>query len=87
MGTTNRYIHRILKDIFQRAVDWRIIKINPVSSVKRPKVKERESNVYGEDEVRELAAKWQGGDKFYVFSSEFGKPFYHTAPGKCFLVF
>ncbi|MGF7046540.1 integrase [Paenibacillus sp. DS2015] len=177
-STTIRFIHRILKDIFERAVDWRIIKINPVSAVKRPKVQERVVDVYSEHEVEiifkalnkepvhwrimitlalttglrrgELLAlewknvdfeectidvvqslsysygqniikepktknskrkvsipdsllpelkeyflyaeqykqaigeAWQSGDKLFIFFSEFGKPFFHTAPGKWF---
>lgn len=50
-----RFVHRILKDIFERAVDWRIIKLNPVSAVKRPKINdEREVDVYDEHEVQVL---------------------------------
>lgn len=173
-----RFVHRILKDIFERAVDWRIIKTNPVATVKRPKIQQREVEVYDEDEAArlfqalehepthwrlmitlalttglrrgellalewkhidlhkgtinvvqslsyangenilkepktknskrkvsipdslipelheyQLQAKkyklairdhWEGGDRLFVFFSEKGKPFYHTAPGKWF---
>ncbi|WP_214630367.1 site-specific integrase [Paenibacillus agaridevorans] len=174
--TTTRFIHRVLKDIFERAVEWQIISSNPVSAVKRPKIKERESEVYDEQEASKLfqalenepihwrimvtlalttglrrgellalewrhidfnssvlqvtqslshskgktvikepktknsrrkvtipvtliqdlkiyhercvrykksvGDMWKGGDKLFVFFSESGKPFYHTAPGK-----
>ncbi|MEK3885794.1 site-specific integrase [Paenibacillus sp. PL2-23] len=174
--TTTRFIHRVLKDIFERAVEWQIISSNPVSAVKRPKIKERESEVYDEQEAsklfqalenepihwrimvtlalttgmrrgellalewkhidfdssviqvaqslshskgvniikepktknskrrvsipdslikelqhyyeksktmkQQLGDMWQGGERFVVFFSETGKPFYHTAPGK-----
>jgi integrase len=50
-STSIRLVHRILKDVFERAVDWRIIKHNPVSAVKRPKIQEREVEVYDEQEV------------------------------------
>ncbi|WP_027087959.1 tyrosine-type recombinase/integrase [Cohnella panacarvi] len=49
-----RFVHRILKDIFERAVEWRIIKLNPVSAVKRPKIQDHEVDVYGEQEVELL---------------------------------
>lgn len=50
-STSARFIHRIIKDIFDRAVEWRVIKVNPVLTVKRPKVAKRESNVLDEQEV------------------------------------
>ncbi len=49
-----RFVHRILKDIFERAVEWRVIKLNPVSAVKRPKIQDREVDVYDEHEVEVL---------------------------------
>lgn len=177
-STSIRFIHRILKDIFERAVEWRIINNNPVAAVKRPKVKEREVEVYNEQEAellfkmlekepihwrilitlalttglrrgellalewknvdldqctidvvqslsysqgktiikepktknskrkvsipdsllpelkeyylfaeeyrKNLGSGWGAGEKSFVFFSEFGKPFFHTAPGKWF---
>jgi len=53
-STSIRFIHRILKDIFERAVEWKIIKSNPVSSVKRPKISSSRVEVYTEAEVSEL---------------------------------
>ncbi|MGG4340445.1 site-specific integrase [Paenibacillus lautus] len=53
-STSIRFIHRILKDIFERAVEWKIIKSNPVSSVKRPKVSSSRVEVYTEAEVSDL---------------------------------
>lgn len=49
-----RFVHRILKDVFERATEWRIIKVNPVSAVKRPKIHDREAEVYDEHEVEVL---------------------------------
>ncbi|WP_431786090.1 tyrosine-type recombinase/integrase [Paenibacillus lactis] len=43
--------HRILKNIFKRAVEWRTIKRNPVSDVKKPKVTSKEIIPYDEAEV------------------------------------
>ncbi|NBD27011.1 site-specific integrase [Paenibacillus glycinis] len=53
-STTIRFIHRILKDIFDRAVEWRIIKINPVEAIKRPKISKTNVDVYNESEVSTL---------------------------------
>lgn len=53
-STTLRFIHRILKDIFDRAVEWRVIKESPVQAIKRPKVAKTNVDVYCESEVSEL---------------------------------
>lgn len=173
-----RFIHRILFDIFERAREWQVIKNNPVSAVKRPRLQEREAEVYDEQEAEmlfralekepfhwrimialalttglrrgellglewkhvnlqegtidvvqslsyskgvnvikepktknskrkiaipesllhelqayyvhetnlreQLGDLWQGGERFHVFFSETGRPFYHTAPGTWF---
>ncbi|MGO4548097.1 phage integrase SAM-like domain-containing protein [Paenibacillus sp. 2TAB23] len=52
--TTTRFIHRILKDVFERAVEWQLISNNPVATVKRPKIVDRESEVYSEYEASKL---------------------------------
>lgn len=44
----------MLKDIFSRSVEWRIIKQNPVSAVKRPKLTQKEIHVYNEEEATQL---------------------------------
>ncbi|MGG3455163.1 tyrosine-type recombinase/integrase [Paenibacillus rhizolycopersici] len=46
--------HRILKNIFKRAVEWRIINRNPVSDVKKPKVTSKEIIPYDEVEVNQM---------------------------------
>lgn len=46
--------HRILKNIFTRAVEWNLIKQNPVSNVKKPMVKHKEVIPYDEIEVQEM---------------------------------
>jgi integrase len=49
------HIYRVLHDIFKRAVEWKIIKENPVSHVKRPKIiQQKEIQVYSEEEVTQL---------------------------------
>jgi integrase len=55
-----RYVHRVLKDIFERAVEWRIIKENPVSAVKRPKLDQKQVEVYSEEEAMQLFAALEG---------------------------
>nr|MBC9201053.1 site-specific integrase [Paenibacillus sp. PL91] len=49
-----RFAHRIIKDILDRAVEWRILKSNPVAATKRPKVARLTVDVYDEVEVSEL---------------------------------
>lgn len=46
--------HRILKNILKRAVEWRIIKRNPVSDVQKPKVHSKEIIPYNEAEVEQM---------------------------------
>jgi integrase len=53
------YHYRILKDILSRATEWKVIKSNPVENVKRPKVTQNKTDVYTEEEVRELFEKLQ----------------------------
>ncbi|MBJ6361114.1 tyrosine recombinase XerC [Paenibacillus sp. GCM10012307] len=47
-------MYRILKNIFSRAVEWRIIKSNPVADSARPRVTYKETKVYTEEEVGKL---------------------------------
>ncbi|OAB26463.1 hypothetical protein PMSD_25075 [Paenibacillus macquariensis subsp. defensor] len=51
---TVQYIYRVMKNIFTRAVEWRVIKSNPVADVKAPKVVHKESEVYDEGEIQVL---------------------------------
>ncbi|WP_261303973.1 tyrosine-type recombinase/integrase [Paenibacillus andongensis] len=51
---TIQYVYRVLKNVFSRAVEWRVIKSNPVADVKSPKVVYKESQVYDEDEIQLL---------------------------------
>ncbi|MEO3946203.1 site-specific integrase [Gorillibacterium sp. CAU 1737] len=46
--------HRILKNIFKRAVEWKLIKDNPVAGAKKPLVKHKQIIPYDEDEVQDL---------------------------------
>ncbi|WP_058302862.1 site-specific integrase [Gorillibacterium timonense] len=51
--------HRILKNIFSRAVEWRVIKTNPAGSVQKPKVTSKDILPYDEQEVRQLLTALQ----------------------------
>lgn len=46
--------HRVLKNIFSRAVEWKVIKDNPAAEVKKPKVVYKEIIPYDEEEIRVL---------------------------------
>lgn len=51
---TIQYNYRVIKNIFSRAVEWRVIKNNPVKDVPKPKVTYKEAAVYDEDEALRL---------------------------------
>lgn len=51
--------HRVLKNIFSRAVEWKLIKHNPLTSIKKPVVKHKEVIPYDENEVQKLLAALQ----------------------------
>ncbi|MEK4030865.1 site-specific integrase [Pseudobacillus sp. FSL P4-0506] len=53
---TKQYVYRVLRNILERATEWKLIKENPVASVKRPKNTGdlKEINVYSEKEVEQL---------------------------------
>jgi integrase len=53
---TIQYIHRVIKNVFSRAVEWKIIKTNPVEGVKKPKVVQKNMEVYKQEEVETLIA-------------------------------
>lgn len=49
-----QYHHRVLKNIFSRAVEWQLIKDNPVAGVKKPKVTQAQTEVYNKQDTRFL---------------------------------
>lgn len=51
---TLQYAHRVMKNVFSRAVEWKVIKSNPVANIKAPKVVHKENFVYDEDEIELL---------------------------------
>ncbi|MGF7050668.1 integrase [Paenibacillus sp. DS2015] len=46
--------HRILKNIFNRAVEWQVIKRNPAGDVQKPKVTSKEVIPYDDTEVEQM---------------------------------
>jgi integrase len=65
-SATIQFYHRILKNIFSRAVAWRVIKENPVANIKKPKVESKKAKVYTEEQINILMdhisyeePKWQ----------------------------
>lgn len=51
---TVHYLYRVINNVLSRAEEWRIIKKNPASDVKKPKVTYKEVEVYTEEEVAKL---------------------------------
>jgi integrase len=51
---TVAYIYRTLKNILNRATDWKFIKVNPMEDTKKPKVTDSEFEYYDEDEAHEV---------------------------------
>ncbi|MEC0110467.1 site-specific integrase [Paenibacillus taichungensis] len=45
------YNFRVLRSIFIKAKEWKVIQQNPMDGVKKPKEKQKEVEVYSEDEV------------------------------------
>ena len=52
--STIEYNHRILKNIFNRAVEWQLIKKNPMENIKKPKRIQKETSVYDKAEAELL---------------------------------
>ncbi|MEN9406606.1 MAG: Brevibacillus phage Abouo [Bacillota bacterium] len=49
------HVYRVMRDVFKRAVEWRLIKENIISYVKRPKITDQKQiEVYNEEEVAKL---------------------------------
>lgn len=48
--------YRVLRNIFSRAVDWQLIKTNPVEKVPKPKIKPAQANAYDNEEIQTLFA-------------------------------
>ncbi|MGI2295108.1 tyrosine-type recombinase/integrase [Paenibacillus sp. GXUN7292] len=57
---TVQYILRALRNVFNRAVEWKLIKENPLNGVKKPKGEKTKVNVYTAEEAQELLAALKG---------------------------
>ncbi|WP_413301954.1 tyrosine-type recombinase/integrase [Bacillus sp. 1P10SD] len=53
-SATIQFYHRILKNIFSRCVEWKVIKENPVANVKKPKAEFKKAHVFTEEQVHQL---------------------------------
>lgn len=56
-SSTINHHYQALKDIFDRAVDWKFIKKSPVEGVKRPQVRYKKFKVYDEEKARMVFEK------------------------------
>ncbi|MFU1991982.1 site-specific integrase [Priestia megaterium] len=52
--STIEYNHRILKNILNRAVEWQLIKKNPMENIKKPKRIQKETSIYDSTEAELL---------------------------------
>ncbi|WP_255283607.1 site-specific integrase [Priestia megaterium] len=53
-SSTIEYNHRILKNILNRAVEWKLIQNNPMENIKKPKRTQKETSVYDNHEAELL---------------------------------
>lgn len=54
-SSTKEDIYKVLKSVFDRAVEWKVLKTTPVTGVPKPKIDDvEESSVYDEEEVASL---------------------------------
>lgn len=54
---TVEYIYRVAKNVFSRAVDWKLLKENPIDGVLKPKVEHQEMKYYEEDQAHPVIRK------------------------------
>jgi len=55
-NSTILYIYKVLKSIFNQAVEWRVITNNPMAGVKKPKVEKKEMKYFTTEEAHEAIA-------------------------------
>lgn len=51
---TVHYIHRAVRNVFSRAVEWKLIQSNPMDGVKKPKLETRDLDVYTKEETEKI---------------------------------
>jgi integrase len=49
---TVEYIYRVIKNVFNRALDWQLLKKHPMEGIKKPKVIQAEMKYYDENEAQ-----------------------------------
>ncbi|CAH1208291.1 hypothetical protein PAECIP111891_03190 [Paenibacillus allorhizoplanae] len=49
---TIEYIYRVIKSLFNRAMDWQMLKKHPMEGIKKPKVVQMEMQYYDENEAQ-----------------------------------
>lgn len=54
---TRAYVHRVVKNVFSRAVEWKVIQKNPVEGVKRPKIEKKRVSFYSKEEATVVIEK------------------------------
>lgn len=59
---TIEYIYRVTKNVLSRAADWKIIKVNPMIGVPKPKVEEKEVKFLSEDDAQIVVQKLYDGE-------------------------
>jgi len=55
-GSTLLNIYKVLDSSFEKAVEWRLLKENPMDGVERPKMDRWKKQYYDEEEAREVIA-------------------------------
>ncbi len=51
---TIQHVHRLIRAIFEKAVQWQIIMVNPASKIQPPKVEKKEISFYDDKQIIEL---------------------------------
>jgi integrase len=51
---TVEYIYRVIKNIFNRAIDWQLLKRHPMDGIKKPKVTQSDMDYYDENEAQDV---------------------------------
>jgi integrase len=51
-GRTVVYIYNVLRNVFTQAKEWKLIKVNPMDGVRKPKFEKHKANFYEADEAR-----------------------------------
>ncbi len=67
-GSTQLNVYKVLDSIFSKAVEWRLLKENPIEGVERPKMDRWKKQFYDEEEAREvIAALYQEPEEWRLY--------------------